>query len=246
MRIKITLQYNGVPFFGSQSQKNTKQTVLGIFQSALSRLGISAKAIASGRTDRAVHASGQVVHCDLPTHWKDLKKLRRSLDLHLPETIRIRHLVQVDDDFHARYSAKRRVYRYVLSDKEPNPFENDFVTFTKKIDIEVLNSAIKTFIGTHDFTSFKKNGSDTGTNVRIIYKAFAYEYRGKTILYFEANGYLRSQIRMMVGFLLEINEGRLDVDRLKEQLLLTHLHHRTPAPPNGLYLAKVKYLPKVN
>lgn len=241
MRIKIILQYNGTPYFGSQSQTATEQTVMGTVQKALSRLGIDDIPKASGRTDRGVHANAQVLHCDLPSHWNDLEKLHRSLNLQLPSSIRVRRIVHTDENFHARYSAKRRVYRYILSDKEPTPFESDFVTFTRPLDFELLNAAIKTFTGTHDFSGFKKNGSDTKNSIRTIYKAFAYRYRGKIILYFEADGYLRSQIRLMAGFLLAINDDRLDIKRLKEQLSNISYHHRTPAPPNGLYLAKIKY-----
>jgi len=241
MRVKITLRYNGAPYFGSQSQTATEQTVLGTVQKALSRLGIDNKPIASGRTDRGVHANAQVLHCDLPGHWSDLEKLHRSLNLQLPSSIRIRRIIRTDDDFHARYSAKRRVYRYILSDKEPTPFESDFVTFTRSLDFELLSAAMTTFVGTHDFSGFKKSGSDTKNSIRTIYKAFAYRYRGKIILYFEADGYLRSQIRLMTGFLLAINDNKLDIKRLKEQLSNITCHHRTPAPPNGLYLAKIKY-----
>ena len=241
MRIKITLQYNGAPYFGLQSQKTTQNTVIGTLQKAFSRLGIPGKLIASGRTDRGVHASGQVLHCDLPPHWPDLKKLHHSLNRQLPSSIHIRRIEQVSNDFHARYSARRRVYRYILSDKSPNPFEADFVTFTTPINIGKINEAMQHFIGTHDFVNFKKSGSDTTNFIRTIYKAFAYQYRGKIILYFEANGYLRSQIRLMVGFLLAINEEKLDIEKLIEQLNAIKKYHVKLAPENGLYLAKVKY-----
>ena len=80
MRIKITLQYNGVPYLGLQSQTMTENTILGRLKNAFLRLGIEDKIIASGRTDKGVHASGQVLHCDLPLHWSDLEKLKRSLN----------------------------------------------------------------------------------------------------------------------------------------------------------------------
>ena len=115
------------------------------------------------------------------------------------------------------------------------------MTFTRTLDLDLLNTAIKIFVGTHDFSSFKKNGSSSKNSVRTIYKAFVYQYRGKVILYFEADGYLRSQIRLMTGFLLAINDQILDIKRLKEQLSNITCHHRTAAPPNGLYLAKIKY-----
>ncbi len=241
MRVKLTLSYNGSAFEGSQQQLHTGHTVMGTLHAALMRLQIDTKLVASGRTDRGVHATGQVVHCDLPEYWSDLCKLRRSLSHQLPSTIHIRHIEHVSDAFHARYSAKRRVYRYILSDEEPNPFEADFITFVPSLDFERISEAIPLFVGTHDFTYFKKNGSDVTHYVRTVYKAFAYRHRGKTILYFEANGYLRSQIRLMVGFVLQISEGKLTTGQLREQLALEAHHAIRIAPHNGLYLARIKY-----
>ncbi len=241
MRVKIVLQYNGTSFMGSQTQTTTANTVMGVLHHAMQRLGINAVPVASGRTDRGVHATGQTVHCDLPPHWEEYKDLRHSLNRHLPPTIRIRSLTPVSDAFHARFSAKRRVYRYLLSESEPNPFEWDFVTFSPPLDTGVLNAAMKTFLGTHDFSRFKKSGSETKNDVRTIYRAFAYRHGGRVVLTFEGNGFLRSQIRMMVGFLLEVNAGRRTVQELAEQLACRSDFRVKPAPHNGLYLAKIKY-----
>lgn len=241
MRVKLTIAYNGAPYFGLQSQTTTDRTIIGTLQSAFKRLGIHSKLIASGRTDRGVHATAQVLHCDLPAHWSDLAKLKQSIHYHIPNSIRVKKIEPSANDFHARYSAKRRVYRYVLSEHTPNPFEADFVTFTGTIDLDLINQAMHAFIGTHDFVYFKKSGSDTTDFVRTIYKAFAYRYRGKVILYFEANGYLRSQIRLMVGFLLAVNTGKSNLEQLHEQLSAKMQHHTRLAPENGLYLAKIKY-----
>ena len=241
MRVKITLQYNGAPFLGLQSQTTTKNTILGTLQSAFSRLGIDEKLTASGRTDKGVHATGQVLHCDLPPHWQDLKKLKRSLNHQLPDAIHIRRIEEAADDFHARYSAKRRIYRYVLSTREPNPFEADFVTFVDAANYETIRRAIGTFVGTYDFRHFKKSGSETENDIRTVYRAFAYRHNGNIVLTFEANGYLRSQIRLMVGFLLLISRGKRSIDDLKAQLGCQADFKIKPAPCNGLYLAKVKY-----
>lgn len=226
---------------GSQIQNSTPNTVMGTFQRALETLGITDIAIASGRTDRGVHATGQCLHVRVPPYWDNLQKLKAMLNHHLPIALHVRSIQQVDDDFHARYSAQSRVYRYILSTQEENPFEARYVTFVKQLDFEKIASAISCFEGEHDFKNFMKSGSQTKSSVRTIYKAFAYQKGSKTILYFEANGYLRSQIRLMVGFLLAISEGKFAEEALNNQLTCKDVYSRKLAPAEGLYLAKIKY-----
>lgn len=241
MRVKMTIAYNGADYFGSQVQKETEQTVNGQIEKALSLLQIESKVIASGRTDRGVHATRQVIHFDLPPFWNDLQKLEESLKRILPPSIAIRRLEQVDDAFHARYSAKKRAYRYIISTQKPNPFLADLVTYADALDDAKIKEAITFFEGEHDFSYFKKSGSDTTNFVREIYKTRIYNYKGCTVLYFEANGFLRSQIRLMVGFLLEISAGRYTTEDLKAQLSLKKQFKLKPAPHQGLYLCNIKY-----
>ncbi len=226
---------------GSQSQNSTPNTVMGTFQRALDNLGIKDTAIASGRTDRGVHATGQLLHVSLPKFWSDLNKLKTILNYQLPASLHVRRIQKVTDNFHARYSAKSRVYRYILSAHNKNPFEARYITFVKHVNFKKIASAIKLFEGQHDFKNFMKSGSDSKSSMRTIYKAFAYQKEGKIILYFEANGYLRSQIRLMVGFLLAISEEKLDKEALINQLHCKDIYSRKLAPAEGLYLAKIKY-----
>jgi tRNA pseudouridine38-40 synthase len=226
---------------GSQIQKSTPKTVMGIFQNALLRLGITDTAIASGRTDKDVHAMAQVLHVSLKEYWSDLKRLKNRLNHHLPDSLHVRSIKEVDDSFHARYSAKSRTYRYIISENEVNPFEARYIHFVKELDFEKISEAIRVFEGEHDFKNFMKNGSDTKSSVRKIYKAYAYKSGSKTVLYFEANGFLRSQIRMMVAFLLSISEKKLTQYQLIQQLTCKEIYSRKLAPASGLYLAKIKY-----
>jgi len=236
MRVAVTLAYNGTHYRGSQAQKETKETIFGIFEEALAKLGIHQKIIASGRTDKGVHATGQVCHFDLPPYWSDTTKLHRVLNFMLPSSIRVLKVKKVNENFHARYSTKKRVYRYIIKEGMTTPFEADFVTaIPNSINLTLLQKKMQLFLGEHDFKHFKKNGSDENTTVRFIYKAFAYKHKGYIILNFEANGFLRSQIRMMVGSLLKLNEKEL-LEKLGDKN-----HKVDSAPPNGLYLAKIKY-----
>ena len=241
MRVKMTIAYNGANYYGSQVQKETDQTVNGQIEKALRLLQIETKVIASGRTDRGVHASRQVIHFDLPPFWTDLNKLKDSLKRILPSSIAIRRIELVYDDFHARYSAKKRAYRYIISTQTPNPFLADLVTYVDSIDTKKIREAIRLFEGEHNFEQFKKSGSDTENFVREVYKTRIYNHKEYTVLYFEANGFLRSQIRLMVGFLLKISEGTYTKEDLLEQLNCKKNFKLKPAPQEGLYLCNIKY-----
>lgn len=236
MRCAITLSYNGAEFFGLQSQKNGEVTVVGTLEAALKKIKIDSKIVASGRTDRGVHATAQVCHIDLPPYWSDLEKLKITLNKILPSSIRIKEVEQKDDNFHARYSAKRRVYRYIIKEAQSNPFEEKFISFMQDVNFKEVEQNIKLFLGEHDFRYFMKNGSDVKSTVRTIYKAFAYKYKGYIVLNFEANGFLRTQIRLMVAALLD-----LDKESIKELLECKKKHKLKPSSGSGLYLAKVKY-----
>lgn len=236
MRCAITLSYNGAEFFGLQSQKNGEVTVVGTLEKALKKIKIDSKIVASGRTDKGVHATAQVCHIDLPPYWSDLEKLKFTLNKILPPSIHIKEVEQKDDSFHARYSAKRRVYRYIIKEAQSNPFEEKFISFMQDIDFKEIEQNIKLFLGEHDFRYFMKSGSDVKGTLRTIYKAFAYRYKGYIVLNFEANGFLRTQIRLMVAALLD-----LDKESIKELLACRKKHKLKPASGNGLYLAKVKY-----
>jgi len=241
VRVKITLEYDGSKFQGYQYQKETTNTIANNLQKALKTLNINDFPTASGRTDKGVHALGQVIHLDLPPYWNDLEKLKFSLNKILFPSINIKKIEQTHKNFHARYDAKSRVYRYIISTKKPSVFLMPYITFLDKIDTNRIKNSIKLFEGRHDFEYFKKCGSDTKNYIREIYKADFYIYKDLCVFYFEANGFLRSQIRMMVSFLLQISDEKLSKNELKLQLEKKDIFSTSLAPPNGLYLAKVKY-----
>ncbi len=236
MRVAFYLSYNGTYFLGSQTQKETSNTILGELENVLAKLGIEKKVIASGRTDKGVHATMQVCHIDLPPYWSDLKKLKRVLNNMLCDAIYVKKIIHVSDNFHARYNAKKRTYRYIIKTAPSNPFEKDFITFLKDVNFETIQKNIQLFTGEHDFKQFMKTGSDINSTTRVIYKAFAYKHKGYIILHFKANGFLRSQIRLMVGSLLTLN-----AQEIRNQLNCSQKHKIKPAPANGLYLSKIAY-----
>jgi len=240
MKIKLTISYDGSNFNGSQIQPDFP-TVQSVLLDVLSILNITTKLDFSGRTDKGVHAFKQVVSCDIPDYWYDLKRLTLALNKQLPSSIVVRNIQKVSDDFHARFSAKKREYRYLLSTKKTTPFNANYVSYYKNIDTHKIKEAIQLFVGTHDFEYFSKKGSDPHSTIREIYDIKFYKYKDLYVLNFKANAYLRSQIRMMVDFIMKISSDKLTVSELKEQLNKKKLISWTLAPSQGLYLSKIHY-----
>lgn len=240
MNIKITLSYDGSYYKGSQKQPN-KLSIEDKLITAFLSLNIDSKIVFSGRTDKDVHATGQVLNIKIPDFWKDLERLKISINRNLPDSIRVLTIKEVHDDFHARFWAKKRVYRYIVTTKDITPFNAKFIAQVPFINEQLIKEAIKCFEGEHDFEFFHKKGSDKEFLRRIIYETKFYKYKDVYIFKFKANSYLRSQIRLMVGFLLKISDGKLCIEDLKMQLNKQKHISKYPANGNGLYLAKVIY-----
>ena len=240
MRVKASIAYDGSYFKGFQKQKSTKQTITSEIESALRSVGIHDNIRGSGRTDAGVHATGQVIDFKVPKFWQDLKKLKTALNRKLKH-ISFKHLYFVEDSFHSRFTAKKRVYRYVFKTTQPSVFEQNYISYFPKFDKEQLQLALKAFEGEHDFSNFIKTGSITHTNVREIYKAHYKNYKGYHLIYFEANGFLRSQVRMMVAFAMQVATKEKTLLELEEQLTLKKRHCTKLASPEGLYLARIIY-----
>ncbi len=240
MNIKLTLAYDGSKFNGSAIQPKTK-TVQGELTKALKFLGIEGKTVFSGRTDKEVHSTNQVVSFQIPPFWEDREKLKMTLQRLLGDFILIKKLEAIEDEFHARFSAKKREYRYIVSLQKTNPFNHNYLYHHKNINLELLQEASKILVGQYDFAYFSKMGSEPKSTIREIYAVKIYKYKSFIVCKFCANSYLRSQIRLMVGFLLKISDGILNGEDLKKQLLCEARISKTLAPANGLYLTRIRY-----
>ena len=242
MRVKATIAYNGSKFYGFQRQKNISSTIVQTIEEALKSLGIESKVVGSGRTDRGVHAIGQVIHFDIPIFWqqKNLKELKYRLNQKL-KYIEFKHIKEVDKTFHAQYSAKIRIYRYIIKTKKPKLFEKEFVSYYPIKDLNKLKSALKLYIGIHNFKLLKKEGSHTSSDVREVYNIKVKKINSYIIIYFYANGYLRSQIRMMVEGALRVEKNKISLQNLQEQINCQKCYFTTLANPEGLYLFKIVY-----
>ena len=236
--VKAIISYDGSKFYGLQIQPDVK-TVMGEIDKAFKKININTKFLASGRTDRGVHALNQVITFDMPDFWRE-EKLKELLNKMLLPEIMFKQIKKTPL-FNPRFDAIKRSYRYILS-PTTNPFIDNYVThYEKKINIKLLNKALKILKGKHNFEYFSKTGSEVNSYEREILDAYAFEYKNKTIIKIIGNSFLRGEIRIIVDFLLKINEGILTLEDLKAQLDKQKLINKHLAKPNGLYLERIWY-----
>jgi len=240
VRVKGVIAYDGSCFEGFQRQKRTTCTITTAIENALQSLQIDSQIVGSGRTDAGVHASGQVIHFDLPHYWHDPFKLLHALNRRL-DAIQFKHLTIVPDDFHARFDAKSRTYRYLFKTKKLSVFERNYISHYPSFDPKLLVEALALFEGEHDFAYFHKTGSDPHTTRRHIYQSNYKSYQDYHAIYFKANGFLRSQVRMMVETAMQCARRQLSLLQLEEQIILKERHTTELASGNGLYLSHVQY-----
>ena len=172
--------------------------------------------------------------------------MRKALNSILPLDILVKKAELVDSDFHARYSAHRKTYRYRVDQGEfVNPFKRNYTAhFKYPLDLAKMKAAAQDFVGEHDFTSFVASGSQAKSNVRRIEKVEIYrdEHDNEVIFEFTGNGFLYNQIRIMVAFLLEVGSNQRPVSDVKRVLAAKdRTQARMTAPASGLYLVSVDY-----
>ena len=238
--IKNIIAYDGGRIEGSAIQPK-KKTVQGEIEQALKKLGSDGKTNFSGRTDKGVHGTYQVVTTWVPYFWSDLNRLHRSLQKMLDDGILVKKIEKTTDQFHARFSAKKRAYRYIFSIDPLTPFNNRYLVYHPHLDIKMIQDVIGIFEGRYDFGYFSKTGSEPKSTIREIYSAKVYRYKNTIVLRFVANSYLRSQIRLMVGAILAFNDHLLTKEELQEQLAMKRCYTKRLAPAEGLYLSRVWY-----
>lgn len=243
MRYLIKFSYDGTNFYGYQKQPN-KRTIEGCLEEALFNINnhTNTRIFSSGRTDRGVHAQGQTAHFDLNIKIT-LYKLKCALNSLLPKDIHVINVWNVDDDFHARFMAKQKTYKYYLNMGEYNPVDrNRIYQYNKELNILKMQEAIKDFVGTFDFKVFTSNEAIKENYVRTIYEASIIEENNTVIFSFTGNGFMKYQVRNMVGTLIKIGKGKLESSIIKELLDGTKDEkYIYTAKPEGLYLIEVSY-----
>ena len=243
MNYRITLAYDGTQYCGWQMQLG-QPTVQGVLSQALNRLeGRYVTTFGAGRTDAGVHAEGQIVSFRLAREWEGAA-LRRALNGNLPPDIRVMDATVAAPEFHARFDAQSKTYRYKLyTGAVMSPFEERYAWhYPYELDAGRLLEEGLQLLGTHDFSAFTVAACEVHTRVRTV-TDFQLEQAGPVLqLYFSGEGFLRYQVRTMVGALVAAHRGRLEAGSI--QNLLASGNRKlagAPAPAKGLTLLKVEY-----
>lgn len=245
VRLKCVFSYDGTNFSGFQYQPN-QRTVAGELEKALAQMhrGETIRVHGSGRTDAGVHAKGQVVHFE-SMHNIPMDKWKKALNSLLPEDVYVNEIEQVSDTFHARFDAKKKEYHYfVWNEQEPNIFKRHTTYHVpRKMNVDLMNEACRFLVGTHDFTTFSSAKTTVkGSKVRTLYHARCERSGSELTFVFKGNGFLYNMVRILVGFLLEIGQGKRSPEEIP---YLLEKRDRQLAgdtvPPQGLFLWKVHY-----
>ena len=241
-RYKIILSYDGGGYNGWQIQKGVK-TIQGELERILTIINNNngVRVQGAGRTDSGVHAIGQVAHFDFIFKKKSLINFKEAINGNLPNDIRVIDCYKVTKDFHARYSAKKRYYKYRIRTDE-FILDRNYTWRTEELDISILNKIAKEFIGEHDFTSFSKIDKNNTSRRCIIYDS-SWKKSGSLVDYnIVGNRFLHHMVRYLVGTMVGVSKGTLKKEDFFELL-------RNPredaciykAPSNGLVLERIDY-----
>ncbi len=244
-RYQVIFAYDGTEFHGSQRQLKVR-TVQGVVEDTLRKLRwVGETIILAGRTDTGVHASGQVLAFDLD--WNHTEEdLRNALNALLPDDVSARSVTECDAEFHPRYDALSRTYRYtILIDQVPNPLAERFSwRVWPSPDLDMMQDAAELFLGVHDFSKFGSPMKQGGSTVREISAAHWDHGRNADTLEFvvTANAFLYHMVRRLVHVQVKVGQGVLSIDQIQNYL-------ETPegppvqglAPAQGLALEEVKY-----
>ncbi|WP_404457082.1 tRNA pseudouridine(38-40) synthase TruA [Oceanobacillus kapialis] len=245
VRLRCTIYYDGSQFSGFQIQPK-KRTIQGELEKALKKMhkGEEIRIHPSGRTDTGVHAKGQKIHFDSPytipeANWK------LALNTLLPDDLYIKEVTEVSDTFHARYDVIEKEYRYYVTNvKEPDVFKRHYsYHFPYPLEMAKIKEACTYLEGTHDFTTFSSAKATTkGSKERTLFQVSCEKQGAELEFIFRGSGFLYNMVRIIVGVLLDIGQGRRNPEDIKT--LLAQKDRRLVGetiPPQGLYLWNVVY-----
>ena len=244
-RYQILIEYVGTNFRGWQVQKKGK-TIQGLIQEKISELlKESISLLGSGRTDAGVHATEQSAHFDCRIQIKNFDRFLKSLNHFLnKEGITILKVKKRNTDFHARFSAKMRVYNYIIINRlsEPVLEKNRGWHIIKELDIEMMKKGAKKLIGTKDFSTFRASSCRAKSPIKTMKEVKIKSSKNKIEIEFSSQSFLQQQVRSMVGCLKYLGEKKWSLKKFEKVI---RSKKRTlcapPAPPEGLYLVKVIY-----
>ncbi len=245
-RIAVGLRYDGTGYHGWQVQEGLS-TVQGTVERALSAVADHPVSVTcAGRTDAGVHATAQTIHFDTRAHRSDYSWVFGA-NSNLPNNISVLWAKPVSDDFHARYSARARRYRYVLYNHEIRPgiLRHSVGWYYRPLDEKLMLEGAKHLLGEHDFNSFRGSDCQAKSPIRTIHQIEIFRIRRMVVVEVQANAFLLHMVRNIVGVLMAIGCGERPPLWAKEVL---EARDRTKGgmtiSPNGLYLVEVNYPPE--
>ena len=243
MRYLIFFSYDGTLFSGYQKQPGLR-TIEGEFEKALFNINnhTNTRIFSSGRTDAGVHATYQTAHFDLNIKIT-LFKLKCALNSLLPKDIHVFSVKNVNSNFHARFMAKQKTYKYMINCDEYDPIKRNYCyQYNRELDIDKMKKAAICFKGIHNFKNFVSNECIKSNYIREITAVNLIEKNGIIELTFTGNGFMKYQIRNMVGILIKVGSAKLPVSVVNELLICDdNKKNIFTAPPEGLYLINVSY-----
>lgn len=238
---KLTIQYAGTNYAGWQIQENAvtvQQTIRDVIQTVVRE---EINLIGAGRTDSGVHAFGQVANfrCN---NKLDFVRFRYAVNSILPKDIAIISVEEVHEEFHARFDAKKRSYFYFIT-KQKSPFYFDYTHYIyRDFDTKILNKISQPLLGEHDFTSFCRKNTETENKICNVYSLNWKLSKDILIFYIEADRFLHTMVRSIVGTILTAEKENLNENKIKEILESRNREIAFEAVPSkGLFLNKVKY-----
>ena len=243
-RYKLTIEYYGTGLVGWQLQ-DQGTSVQGIIEEALYKLcQHPCRAHAAGRTDAGVHASAMVIHIDLPKHY-DVERVMHGLNYHMKhKPVVILDAVKVGEEFHARFSAYKRYYRYhIISRPAPLALMKNKAWWVKyDLDVEAMHEAAQILVGKHDFTTFRSVHCQSNSPLKSLDQLDVSRDGQNIYIDTSARSYLHHQVRSMVGALSFVGSGKWTKDDLRQALLACD-RQALPynAPPDGLYFTGGDY-----
>lgn len=245
-RYKLLMRYDGTDFAGFQVQPN-QRTVQGEVERALLKMtkGQFIRIHGAGRTDAGVHAKGQVIHFDYPARLP-ADAMQRALNTLVSDEIVFWQTEIVPDDFHAQYHAVSKMYEYrVYNQALRDPFKRNLALHHPfPMEEEAIKKALSYLVGTHDFTSFSSAKTDKQNKVRTLYRADVQmdPIEKEWVFTFSGDGFLYNMIRIIIGNILPIADGRRKPEEIKRMLDAKDRQAAgMTAPPNGLCLMEVRY-----
>ena len=214
MRYLASVSYDGSKFYGFQKLNNHK-TVQQCLEQAISKINKKPVAVkGAGRTDRGVHALGQGISFDLDVNVP-VDRLKKAINSLLDDAIYIRDIKEVDDNFHARFSAKKKIYEYVINLGEYDAIRNDYLyNYNRSLDVKEMMKAAKKLEGAHSFKAFTSGERDNYNS--IIYSIKIKKEKNLLIITFEGKSFYRYMVRNMVGVLIGVGAKKISVDVLDD------------------------------